>query len=106
MEDINPNPAAEVAEALAQIGANIQRGRKEAFRESREAFAKRIGCSPPTLDRIERGEGGVAAVHLISALQAMHALADVVKASSPGLLIATQVPVDFPPEFSSLETKK
>lgn len=105
MEDINPNSATEVAEALVQIGTNIQRGRKEAFRESRETFAKRIGCSPPTLDRIERGEGGVAAAHLMSALQAMHALTDVVRASSPGLLIATQVPVDFPAEFSAPKTK-
>tara|TARA_B100001105_G_scaffold73718_1_gene58086 strand:- start:785 stop:1105 length:321 start_codon:yes stop_codon:yes gene_type:complete len=105
MEDINPNSATEVAEALVQIGSNIQRGRKEAFRESREAFARRIGCSPPTLDRIERGEGGVAAAHLISALQAMHVLADVVSASSPGLLIATQVPVEFPPDFNVSKEK-
>jgi transcriptional regulator with XRE-family HTH domain len=104
MKDNNLNSTPEVADALAQIGANIQRGRKEAFRESREAFAKRIGCSPPTLDRIERGESGVAAVHLIAALQAMHVLADVVKASSPALLIATQVPVEFPPEFGSSDS--
>ena len=99
MHTINPEYAGPVADALRQIGANIRRGRKEAFRESREAFAKRLGCSPVTLDRIESGEPGVAFIYILAALKAMHNLGDTVKATSPSLLIATQVPVDFPAEF-------
>lgn len=98
MFDIKQNPKA-VKDALRQIGAHIQRARKEAFRESREKFASRLGCSPVTLDRIERGEPGVAAIYLLAALQAMQVLGDVVAAASPNLLIATLVPVDFPEEL-------
>jgi transcriptional regulator with XRE-family HTH domain len=99
MFTIKPEPGL-VEEAQRQIGAHIQRARKEAFRESREAFARRLGCSPVTLDRMERGEPGVAFVYILAAMQAMKVLGDVVAASSPKLLIATQVPVDFPAEFS------
>ena len=100
MFNIKPEPAL-VDEALRQIGANIQRARKDAFRESREAFARRLGCSPVTLDRMERGEPGVAFVYILAAMQATQALGDVVAASSPKLLIATQMPVDFPADFST-----
>lgn len=98
MFTIKQEPAV-VNDCLRQIGAHIQRARKEAFRESREKFAARLGCSPVTLDRMERGEPGVAIIYVLAALQAMQVLGSVVAATSPGLLIATLVPVDFPEEF-------
>lgn len=99
MHDINPNLAEETDGALKEIGKNIQRARKEGFRESREVFAKRLGCSPMTLDRIEAGDRGVAVIYLAAALQAMHVLQDVVNVTKPELLIATLIPAQFPPGF-------
>ena len=88
-----------VTEALVEIGVNIRRARKEAFHESRQAFAKRLGCSPATLDRLETGKPGVSVAHLLAAMQAMQALQDVVLATSPNILIAIQIPVEFPKNF-------
>lgn len=84
---------------LKMLGVHIRRARKEAFKESRNAFARRLGCSPMTVDRIENGEPGVAAIYLMAALQAMQVLPDVVDAASPKLLIATLIPVEFPSDF-------
>ena len=86
-------------DGLQKLGAHIRRARKEAFRETREAFARRLGCSPMTVDRIENGKPGVAAIYLMAALQAMQVLPDVVDAASPKLLIATLIPVEFPADF-------
>lgn len=100
MHTINPELEVSVLGALREIGANVRRARKEAFRESREVFAKRLGCAPMTLDRIENGEPGVAVVYLLAAMQAMQVLRDVTAATSPGLLIATLIPADFPASFA------
>lgn len=91
-----------VLEGLRQLGAHVKRARKEAFKESRVDFARRLGCSPMTLDRVERGDPGVAAGYLVAALHAMAALHDVVEAASPKLLIATLVPASFPTGFAGL----
>ncbi|MFK4705755.1 transcriptional regulator with XRE-family HTH domain [Roseateles asaccharophilus] len=99
MHEINPNLQEAADVALKQIGRNIQRARKEGFHESREAFAKRIGCAPMTLDRIEAGDRGVAVVYLVAALAAVHVLQDAVNVTKPDLLIATQIPAKFPEGF-------
>jgi hypothetical protein len=104
MHAINPDLDAQVLDSLRKIGANVRRARKEAFRESREAFARRLGCAPMTLDRIENGEPGVAVIYLFAALQAMHVLRDVEKATSPQLLIATLIPAEFPANFDVPKT--
>lgn len=85
--------------ALREIGANIRRARKEGLRMTREKFAEMLGCSPVTLDRIERGDAGVATIYLAAALQATHVLADMAKKSDPTLFIATQIPAEFPADF-------
>ncbi|MEJ6002730.1 hypothetical protein [Paucibacter soli] len=100
MHTINPILQEQATASLKQIGLHIQRARKEAFRESREAFSQRLGCAPMTLDRLERGEPGVAAIYLVAALQAMQVLHDAVAATSPALLIATTIPPQFPPGFA------
>lgn len=97
--EVAPPLDATVVSALTRIGANVKRARKEAFHESRVAFARRIGCAPMTLDRIERGDFGVAAGHLLSALHHISALEDVVDKTNPGLLIAALVPASFPAGF-------
>lgn len=97
--DINPALSEATVASLRQIGANIRRARKEAFKESREDFARRIGCSPMTLDRIERGDPGVAVVYLVSALHVMMVAHEVVDATSPDVLIAAMVPAIFPASF-------
>lgn len=99
MRPINPELQELVQDGLKQLGAHVRRARKEAFRESREAFAKRIGCTPVTLDRIEKGDSGVAIGYVFAALQLMYALPAVLEAASPKLLIATQLPADFPADF-------
>lgn len=98
---INPALEALTMEGLRRIGEHVQRARKEAFRESRETFAKRLGCTPTTLDRIERGDPGVKVAYVAAALEVMGALRNVVDAASPELLIATTKPVSFPPGFES-----
>lgn len=104
MHSINPELEPTVLDSLQEIGANVRRARKEAFRESREAFARRLGCAPMTLDRIENGEPGVAAIYLLAALQAMQVLRDVTVATSPRLLIATLIPAEFPSNFAVPKT--
>ena len=99
MNLINPGLIEVVSEGLQALGAHIKRGRKEAFRESRVDFALRLGCSPMTLDRIERGDPGVKVIYLAAALHLMSVLPDVVDAASPKVLIATRVPVLFPAGF-------
>jgi DNA-binding XRE family transcriptional regulator len=95
--------AAAITDALVEIGMHVKRARKKAFKESREAFAARIGCSPMTLDRIERGDPGVAVVYLMAALNEMAVLRDVTEAASPKVLIATLLPVSFPPGFDGID---
>lgn len=99
MFTINTDPEV-VLEGLTQIGANIQKARREAFAESTEAFASRLGCSMETVELIEAGDPGVPVIYVLAALQVMQSLADVVAVTSPKLLIATHVPVDFPAEFT------
>jgi hypothetical protein len=101
MHSINPSLDLSTREGLAMLGAHIKKARKEAFKESRVDFAKRLGCVPMTLDRIERGDPGVAVMYLMAALQVMGVLHDVVEAASPKLLIATLVPATFPPGFAT-----
>lgn len=101
MHAINPDYQASVNDALVKLGSHIRRTRTEAFRESRGAFAKRIGCSPVTLDRMERGEPGVAIVYVLAALQASQTLDNVVEASNPKVLIATLMPIQFPTDFAA-----
>jgi transcriptional regulator with XRE-family HTH domain len=86
---------------LRLLGEHIRRARKEGFRESREAFAKRIGCTPPTLDKLENGDPGVSAMYLMAALHVMTVLPDVVNAANPHLFIATSIPATFPPGFGA-----
>lgn len=86
-------------DGLKQIGAHIREARKRAFKESRVDFARRLGCTPVTLDRLEAGDPGVASMYLAAALMAMSVLPDVVNASSPKMLIASLVPITFPPGF-------
>lgn len=83
-------------DSLKKLGANIRRARKEAFKESREVFAARIGCSALTLDKLERGEPGVSCGYLMAALHVCTVAHDVVDATSPDPLIATLVPASFP----------
>jgi len=101
IHSINPELTADVNDAMKRVGANVRHARKLAFGETREAFAKRLGCSPITLDRIENGEPGVATIYLFAALQVMRVLPDAVDATSPELLIATRAPLNFPPGFSN-----
>lgn len=86
---------------LRILGEHIRRARKEGFRESREAFAKRIGCTPPTLDKLETGDPGVSVMYLMAALHVMTVLPDVVNAANPQLFIATSIPATFPPGFGA-----
>jgi DNA-binding XRE family transcriptional regulator len=92
-----------VEAAMKRLGGHVREARKRALRESREAFAKRIGCSPITLDRIERGDPGVSMGMVMRALEVMRVLDSTVAAASPNLLIAArQVLVaadDAPPGF-------
>ena len=76
--------------AMQRLGQNVFEARKRALRESREAFAKRIRCSPVTLDRIERGDPGVSMGVVMRALEVMRVLDAAVAATSPNLLIAAR----------------
>lgn len=97
--NIHPELREPALDGLKKLGEHIRRARKEAFKESRVDFAKRLGCTPPTLDRLESGDPGVATMYLAAALLTMSVLPDVVEAASPKLLIATLVPASFPPGF-------
>lgn len=98
---INPALEPTTLPGLQLIGAHIRRARKEAFRESRQSFASRLGCTPMTLDRIERGDPGVKLIYVAAALDLMGVLHDVVEAASPKVLIATLKPASFPPGFET-----
>ena len=100
MASINLELEHQAREALLEIGANVQLARKDAFRESREVFAKRLGCSVVTLDHIEQGEP-VSSRFLMRALVVIQVARDVVAATSPKLLITMQIPAEFPADFPS-----
>ncbi|MCZ8254677.1 MAG: helix-turn-helix transcriptional regulator [Polaromonas sp.] len=82
--------AQHIEAALKKLGQHVHDARKRALRESREVFAKRIGCSPVTLDRIERGDPGVSIGIVMKALEAMRVLDAAVAATSPNLLITAR----------------
>lgn len=98
---INPTLLDSASDGLKKLGEHVRLARKEAFQESRVDFAKRIGCTPMTLDRIERGDPGVKIIYLVAALDLMGVMHDVVDAASPQVLIATLKPAAFPPGFDS-----
>lgn len=101
MNLINPTLVEAVTEGLQALGAHVKRARKEAFKESRVDFSRRLGCSPMTLDRIERGDPGVKTIYLVAALHMTSVLPDVIDAASPKVLIATLIPAIFPAGFAA-----
>lgn len=90
------SPPAEVT--LAAIGALIKRARKEALGESRESFAKRLGCSVLTLDKIEDGADGVGFGNVVAALTLIGAAQPALEAISRSvdMLQLAQHPLSFP----------
>lgn len=92
-----------MAAAMKRLGSQVREARKRALHESRKAFSKRIGCSPITLDRIERGDPGVSMGIVMRALEVMRVLDATVAAASPKLLIAARQVLaaaeDAPPGF-------
>src|SRR5256885_7030119 len=83
------NPAALVtmppaaAQALRALGENLAIARIRR-RESQRAWAKRLGCSVPTLIRMERGDPGVGMGIYATALWLMGRVAALADLAAPG----------------------
>lgn len=93
---VHPQLQTPVVNALVAIGANIQRARKSAFRMSRQRFAQALGCTAITLDRIERGDPGVAAVYYFAALEITRCLSRLVEITDPSALVVSMSPISWP----------
>src|ERR1700732_2608271 len=74
-------PAA--AQALKALGENLAIARVRR-RESQRAWAKRVGCSVPTLIRLERGDPGVGAGIYATALWLMGRVSALPGLADPG----------------------
>src|SRR5215472_15043295 len=74
-------PAAE--QALRGLGENLAIARVRR-RESQRAWAKRLGCSVPTLIRMERGDPGVGMGIYATALWLIGRIAAVPELAAPG----------------------
>ena len=74
-------PAAE--QALRGLGENLAIARVRR-RESQRAWAKRLGCSVPTLIRMERGDPGVGVGIYVTALWLMGRVAALPELAAPG----------------------
>lgn len=98
---IHPQLQAPVSKALASIGANIQQARKSGFRMSRQRFADVLGCTAVTLDRIERGDPGVATVYYFAALEVTRCLSRVVESTDPDALVMSMAPISWPEDAGS-----
>ncbi len=86
----------EVFCSMATIGQQIRRMREEGFREDREAFALRAGCSPEVVDAIEQGDVAIPSGLLLLMLSMMHTLHGVVDAINPSSMILACGPVSWP----------
>jgi len=60
-------PSFEVGEALRTVGANLRTARLRRS-ESASSLAQRMGVGRETIDRLERGEGGVSSALLLEVL--------------------------------------
>ncbi|SEI45992.1 MULTISPECIES: helix-turn-helix transcriptional regulator [unclassified Achromobacter] len=60
-------PSFEAAEALARLGANVRTARLRR-NETEATLASRMGVSRATINRLERGDGGVSLALAIEAL--------------------------------------
>jgi transcriptional regulator with XRE-family HTH domain len=74
-------PAAE--QALRGLGENLAIARVRR-RESQRAWAKRLGCSVPTLIRMERGDAGVGVGLYATALWLIGRVAALPELAAPG----------------------
>src|ERR1700741_3215080 len=74
-------PAAE--QALRALGENLAIARVRR-RESQRVWAKRLGCSVPTLIRMERGDPGVSAGIYATALWLIGRVAALPEIAAPG----------------------
>jgi transcriptional regulator with XRE-family HTH domain len=74
-------PAA--AQALKALGENLAIARVRR-RESQRAWAKRVGCSVPTLIRMERGDPGVGVGIYATALWLIGRTAELPELAAPG----------------------
>jgi transcriptional regulator with XRE-family HTH domain len=74
-------PAA--AQALRSLGENLAIARVRR-RESQRAWAKRLGCSVPTLIRMERGDAGVGVGIYATALWLIGRAAALSELAAPG----------------------
>ena len=74
-------PAAE--QALRSLGENLAIARVRR-RESQRVWAKRLGCSVPTLIRMERGDPGVSAGIYATALWLIGRVAALPEIAAPG----------------------
>src|ERR1700723_2465533 len=74
-------PAAE--QALRTLGENLAIARVRR-RESQRTWAKRVGCSVPTLIRMERGDSGVGVGIYATALWLMGRVAALPEMAAPG----------------------
>ena len=74
-------PAA--AQALRALGENLAIARARR-RESQRAWARRLGCSVPTLIRMERGDPGVGAGIYTAALWLIGRVSALSEVAAPG----------------------
>jgi hypothetical protein len=74
-------PAAE--QALRSLGENLAIARVRR-RESQRTWAKRVGCSVPTLIRMERGDPGVGMGIYTTALWLIGRVGDLPELAAPG----------------------
>jgi len=71
------------AQALRSLGENLAIARVRR-RESQRAWAKRLGCSVPTLIRMERGDSGVGVGIYATALWLIGRVAALPELAAPG----------------------
>ena len=71
------------AQALRALGENLAIARVRR-RESQRAWAKRLGCSVPTLIRMERGDPGVGAGIYTTALWLIGRVGALADVAAPG----------------------
>src|ERR1700722_18669531 len=79
---LTPMPPA-AAQALRSLGENLAIARVRR-RESQRAWAKRLGCSVPTLIRMERGDAGVGMGIYATALWLIGRVAALPELAAPG----------------------
>jgi len=82
-EALSTLPPAAV-QALKALGENLAIARVRR-RESQRAWARRLGCSVPTLIRMERGDPGVSAGIYVTALWLMGRTSALAELAAPAL---------------------